>query len=180
MPELRSVTCPLTSWSPDAVFLWFLGTAIAAVWFVFRDPNFDYRLLCIGALLPDAVDVWFGGARAFHSLTVSIGVLVVVVVASVGRKRWRKRALAIPIGMMLHLVFDGAFSNNQLFWWPVGGVAFDDESLPSVARGWVSVVLELIGVLILVWVWRKFGLRSTIRRHRFLRAGALEPVARRS
>ncbi|HRE01499.1 MAG TPA: hypothetical protein PLV68_09370, partial [Ilumatobacteraceae bacterium] len=77
------------------MLFWFLGTAVAAVWFVFRDPRFDYRLLCIGALVPDAIDVWFGGARAMHSITISIAVLAVIVAASAGRRRWRKPALAV-------------------------------------------------------------------------------------
>jgi len=160
------------------VFLWFFGTAIVSVWFVFRDPHFDYRLLCVGAILPDLIDPWFGGARAFHSLVVSIAVLVLVVVLSSGRKRWRKRALAIPIGMLLHLVYDGAFANADLFWWPFSGLQFDDDPLPSVARGWFNIVLELIGLLLLTWVWRNFGLRSAERRHRFLTTGELEPVTR--
>lgn len=159
------------------MFFWFLGTAIAAVWFVFRDPSFDYRLLCVGALLPDVVDVWFGGARAMHSLTVSIAALLAVVIASAGRKRWRKRALAVPIGMMLHLVFDGAFSNTKLFWWPVGGLSFADDPLPSVARGWFNVVLEIAGLAILMWVARTFGLRSPTRRTAFARTGELRPTS---
>jgi len=77
--------------------------------------------------------------------------------------------------MMLHLVFDGAFSNARLFWWPLGGVSFEDEALPSVARGWGDVVLELVGLLILVGVVRRFDLRSAARRRRFLQTGALEP-----
>ena len=162
-------------WFDSTVFFWFLGTAIASVWFVFRDPRFDYRLLCVGALLPDVIDPWFGGARAFHSVTVSIAVLLVVVVASAGRKPWRKRALAIPIGMMLHLVFDGAFSNTKVFWWPIGGLHFTDDPLPSVARGWFNIPLELIGIGLLIWVWRTFGLRSKTRRDRFLRTGRLDP-----
>ena len=158
------------------MFLWFLGTAIAAVWFVFRDPRFDYRLLCLGAVLPDVVDAPFGGARAFHSITISIGALLAVVIASAGRKRWRKRALAVPIGMMLHLVFDGAYSNTRLFWWPIGGLSFRDDPLPSVARGWFDVVLEVIGLVLLWWVWKTFGLRSRARRDRLVRDGSLTPV----
>jgi hypothetical protein len=158
------------------VFFWFLGTAIVSVWFVFRDPRFDYRLLCVGALLPDLIDVWFGGARAFHSITLSIVVLVGVVVASAGRKVWRKRALSIPIGMMLHLVYDAAFADARLFWWPLGGLSFSDKPLPSVDRGLIDVLLELIGIAILTWVWRTFGLRSAARRLVFLRTGALTPV----
>ena len=159
------------------MLLWFFGTAIVSVWFVFRDPRFDYRLLCVGALLPDLVDIWFGGARAFHSVTVSIAVLLGVVIASGGRKRWRKRALAIPIGMMLHLVFDGAFSDAHGFWWPFGGLSFRDRPLPSVDRGWFGLVFEAAGAALLVWVWRSFGLRSPARRQAFLRTGELQPVA---
>lgn len=160
------------------MFLWFLGCAVAAVWFVFRDPSFDYRLLCVGVLLPDAVDVWFGGARAFHSVTTSIGALVAIVIASAGRRRWRKRALAIPIGMMLHLVFDGAFSNSRLFWWPIGGFGFADDPLPSAARGWFNVLLEIVGVFLLIWIWRHFGLRNPASRRRFVHTGALVPLPR--
>ena len=160
------------------MLLWFWGTAIASVWFVFRDPNFDYRLLCVGAILPDLIDVWFGGARAMHSVAVSIGVMLVIVVASAGRRRWRKRALAIPIGMMLHLVFDGAFSKSKLFWWPIGGVHFNRDPLPSVSRGPIDIVLEIFGLGMLVWAYRAFGLRSPARRRAFLRTGRLAPAHR--
>jgi len=34
------------------VIAWFAVTAVAAVWFVFRDPRFDYRLLIVGAVVP--------------------------------------------------------------------------------------------------------------------------------
>ena len=160
------------------MFFWFVGTAVVSVWFVFRDPNFDYRLLCVGTLLPDAIDAGFGGARALHSVTVSIGVLLAIVIASAGRKRWRKRALAVPIGMMLHLVYDGAFTKARVFWWPLGGVRFHDDPLPSVSRGLLDIPLELLGLALLVWVWRSFGLRVPARRAALLRSGSLDHVAR--
>lgn len=155
------------------MLFWFLGTAIVSVWFVFRDAQFDYRLLCVGALLPDIVDPWFGGARALHSMTVSIAALIMVVAASAGRKKWRKAALGLPIGMMLHLVYDGAFSNTRLFWWPIGGLQFRDEALPSAARAWIDIPLELIGIGALWWVWRTFGLGAKEQRERFVRTGRL-------
>ena len=48
------------------MFLWFVATAIVSVWFVFRDPRFDYRLLIVGSVLPlaDGRDGW--GVRAAH------------------------------------------------------------------------------------------------------------------
>ena len=60
------------------MFLWFIGTAVVTVWYVFRDPRFDYRLLAVGAVLPDVIDLPGGYARWAHSLTVSVGALVVV------------------------------------------------------------------------------------------------------
>ena len=42
--------------------LWFVSTAVLTVWFVFRDPRFDYRLLIVGSVLPD-LDGLFGGRR---------------------------------------------------------------------------------------------------------------------
>ena len=174
-----SARTAVASWFARSVLLWFFGTAIVSVWFVFRDPRFDYRLLCLGAILPDLVDVWFGGARRVPQPHDRIAVLLVVVLASAGRKRWRKRALAIPIGMLLHLVFDGTFTNADLFWWPFSGLSFADDPLPSLDRGWLDLLLELIGLGLLTWVWHNFGLRSPARRRRFLTTGELEPVGPR-
>ena len=83
--------------------------------------------------------------------------------------------LALPIGVMLHLVFDGAFGDDGVFWWPFSG-GFDDAPLPVVARGRWSVVLELAGVGLAVWCVRRFGLRDPRRRQRFVRTGTLEDV----
>ena len=135
------------------MFLWFIGTAVLAVWFVFRDPRFDYRVLAAGALLPDAVDLPAGHARWAHSLTVSVGVLIAVVLATSGHRRLRKLLLALPIGMFLHLVFDGAFSATEVFWWPFSG-GWGDTQLFSLQRGWWNLPLELAGVAMLAWAWR--------------------------
>ena len=56
--------------------------------------------------------------------------------------------------MILHLVFDGAWNNTEVFWWPFFGVSFDDDPLPILDRGWWSLPLEAIGVAICVWLWR--------------------------
>ena len=78
------------------MFFWFIGTAVVTVGFVFRDPRFDYRLLVVGSVLP-IVDVVFGGARALHSITVSIALLVVVMLATAGRRPIRRLLLGVPI-----------------------------------------------------------------------------------
>lgn len=160
------------------MFFWFIGTAIMTVGVVFRDPRFDYRLLIVGSVLP-ITDAAFGGARALHSVTVSVGLLAALMIATSGRKPIRKLLLGLPIGMILHLVYDGAWNNTEVFWWPFFGLSFDDAGLPIVDRGWLSLPLEAIGVVICAWLWRRNRLGDRARRTKFLRDGQLDAVPER-
>jgi hypothetical protein len=157
------------------VLLWFVGGAIVAVWYVFRDPTFDLRVLVLGVLLADLVEIPMGGAGPLHSVLVSVIVLIGVVLATIGRRKARKRLLALPIGMMLHLVLDGAFTRPEVFWWPFLGDP-GDIAVPSVDRGWWNVGLEIIGALLCLWVWRRFDLADRERRSLLVRSGRLDPV----
>jgi hypothetical protein len=157
------------------VLLWFAGTALAAAWLVFRDPRFDHRLLVVGALLPDVIDVPFGGARVAHALVAPVTVLTLVMLATRGRRAVRRSLLAVPIGMFLHLVFDGAFRDATPFWWPFASLG--DAPLPAVARGWWNVPLEVVGFVLLVVFWRLWGMDDARRRSVFLRSGTVTVVS---
>ena len=137
------------------MFFWFIATAVLTIAWVFKDPRFDYRLLAVGAVLPDLVD-WPTGWRVMHSVVTSIAVLALVMLVSLGRKPYRKLLLGLPIGMFLHLVFDGAFTSAEMFWWPIGGWDFSVAELPVVSRGWWNVPLEIVGTFAL---WRWWGRR---------------------
>lgn len=154
------------------MFLWFLGMTLGAVWYVFRDPRFDVRLLAVGAVLPE-LDGLFGGARVMHSLAFSLVLLALVMVLTVGRRSARKLCLGLPIGTMLHLVFDGAWADAHVFGWPLGGRSFEDAALPTVERGWWNLPLELVGLAVLVWFWRRAGLADPARRRELWRTGRL-------
>ena len=159
------------------MFFWFIATSIWSVWFVFRDPKFDYRLLAIAALTPDLVDGLlqaFGLAHgAMHSVVTSIAVLFAIMIATAGRRPSRQRLLAIPIGLFMHLIFDGAFSATKTFWWPLTGIALGDKSIPSVERGTLNLPLELLGFVACVIAWRYFALSDKTRRTKFLITGEL-------
>ncbi len=154
---------------------WFVGTAVITVGFVFRDPRFDYRLVIVGSVLPVA-DGLFGGARALHSLTASVALLAVLMVATAGRRPIRRTLLGLPIGMFLHLVFDGAWNDTETFWWPFTGTGFSGAGWPITERGAWSVVLEAVGVALCVWLWRRNDLGDAARRRAFLRDGRLVAV----
>src|SRR3954453_2556826 len=159
------------------MFLWFIGTAVISVWYVFRDPRFDYRLLAVGALVPDIIDLPGGQARWAHSLTVAVGTLAAVMLVTVGRRPIRRLRLAVPIGMLLHLVFDGVFASTEVFWWPFAG-SWGDVQVPSLQRGRRHVVLEALGALVLWWMRRRWRLADTERRGRLVRHGLLEQPAK--
>lgn len=160
------------------MFFWFIATAVFAVGFVFRDPRFDYRLLVVGSVLP-LVDGLFGGARALHSITVSIALLVVLMLATSGRKPIRKMLLGLPIGMFMHLVFDAAWNDTDTFWWPFTGVDFVGSEFPVTARGMWSIVLEVAGVAGCVWLFRHNELSDPVRRREFVNDGRLSVVPER-
>lgn len=149
-----------------------------SVGLVFRDPRFDYRLLIVGSVMPIG-DGFFGGSRALHSVTVAILLLALLMVATAGRKPVRKMLLGLPIGMILHLVFDGAWNNTSVFWWPFFGVTFDDSPLPVIERGWWGIPFEIVGIALCVWLWRHNGFSDRARRRQFLHDGELDAVPER-
>ncbi|NKB41933.1 MAG: hypothetical protein GKR86_13030 [Ilumatobacter sp.] len=161
------------SWSePGVVFFWFIATAVITVGFVFRDPTFDNRLLMVGSVLP-GFDIVFGRSRVLHSVTVSIALLTLVMLATDRGSVRRKTLLGLPIGMILHLVFDAAWNDTATFWWPFTGLAFDDVGMSITDRGLVSVVLEAAGFVLCIWLWRINGLGGAARMRRFLADGQL-------
>jgi membrane-bound metal-dependent hydrolase YbcI (DUF457 family) len=155
------------------MLLWFAGMSFVAVWAVFKDPAIDHRLVIVGALLPDVIDIWTGGRGLAHTMLFSVVLLTVVMLGTRGRRLLRRRLLALPIGTFLHLVLDGMWADKQVFWWPVYGTSFGNRPLPSIERGWLDLPLEVIGLVALVWAWRRFRLSEPERRRYFLATGRL-------
>jgi len=133
------------------MFFWFIGTAVATIWFVFHDKKFAYRLVVAGALAPDVIEVFLGHAGPLHSVVTMVAIMAAVMLITYGRKKSRSNMLAFVIGMFLHLVFDGAFTNTKMFWWPISGLQFGDYALPVFDRGLINIPLEIVGVLLILW-----------------------------
>ena len=150
--------------------LWFIGPSILIVWSVFRSPAADYRVVAVGALLP-LVELPLGEPRLFHSLTGAAALLVGVMVGGRGQRLVQRRLLGLPIGVLIHLVLDGAWADTHGFWWPVLGTSWSTSELPELGRGGFNLVLELIGALACWWGWRRFRLGEADRRRLFVQTG---------
>ena len=156
--------------------LWFVATSVLGVRYVFRDPRFDYRLLIVGAVLPDVVDVVFGGARVLYTVTASVALMTLIMLATRRGTLLRRRLLPLAIGTFMHLVFDGAFANTDVFWWPFTGTSFGGARLPVAERGAFNLVLEVLGAVGIAWIVKRHGLRDREARRRFLSTGELVEV----
>src|SRR5664279_3486065 len=110
----------------------------------------DYRMVMAGSVLP-LVETPFGDGP-LHTLIVPTAMLIVIMAVTPGRRLVRRRLLGVPIGMFLHLVLDGAWARTRLFWWPFAGLAFGSDRALVVDRGIWSVVLEVVGAMLGVWL----------------------------
>ncbi|MFZ4433189.1 MAG: metal-dependent hydrolase [Microthrixaceae bacterium] len=154
------------------MILWFAVLSVVLTWAVFQSPAIDYRLVALGAVLPVVESPW--GAGFLHSLLAPTLVLLIVMLATTGRRLVRRRWLGLPIGMYLHLVLDGAWTRTETFWWPVLDRSFSPGAAPEWSRGWWSLLLDVLAVAVAVWAYRRFGLDDPERRSRFLRTGQLD------
>ena len=154
------------------MFLWYVGGSVLLVANIFRSVGVDYRLIAIGALLPLLVDLPVDHRAFGHTLAFAVALLVVVMVATIGRPRLlRRRLLCLPIGVFFGLVLSGAWT-GQGFWWPF--TSWDHEAL--LPAWWVVLLEELAGLVACWWIVGQFDLYLPEPRHRFWRTGRLEAV----
>ena len=110
--------------------LWYIGLSVLVVANVFRSSGLDFRLVALGSMLPLLVDLPVGHRAFGHSLLFPVALLTVVMIGMIGRSRLRRRQLlCVPIGVFCGLVLSGAFTANEVFWWPGFGADFGNESL---------------------------------------------------
>jgi hypothetical protein len=156
------------------VFVFFVAAAVLAVLFVFDSPAIDYRFVAAGGVLPLVEDL-SGRPLVLHTLLGSVGLMAVVMAATVGRRLARRRLLGVPIGTFVFLVAAGTWTRTDLFWWPVAGRdGIAAGPLPEFDRPILILVgLELAGVVSLVWLSRRFELHRPENRAELLSSGRL-------
>ncbi len=140
------------------MLIWFVVGAVVAVALVFDSPAMDFRLVVLGAVLPVAEGA-VGGPWLLHTLLAGVILLAVVMLVARGRRLVQRRWLGVPIGLMAHLVLDGTWSDTDVFWWPFAGLdALGGSRVPEFGRGATGLLLEVVGLVLGVWAWRRFGL----------------------
>jgi hypothetical protein len=154
------------------MLLWYVGVSVLLVANIFKSSGIDYRLVALGSMLPLLIDLPVGHTAFGHTVLFPIALLVVVMVGTIGRSRLtRRRLLCLPIGVFCGLILSGAFTNADLFWWPLGGTTFPDDSLLPV--WWAVLLEELAGLVAIWWVIGQFDLYLPEPRRELFRTGRL-------
>jgi hypothetical protein len=102
--------------------------------------------------------------------------MVLVMLATRHRRMLRRAWLGLPIGLFMHLILDGTWSRSEAFWWPLLGIDADRGRLPELSRGAGGLALELVGIAVGWWLWRRLGLDDAGRRRTLLTTGRLPAV----
>lgn len=153
------------------MLLWFIALSFALVLLVFDSAALDYRLIMAGSLVPWLDFIW-GPPWVLHSVLFPVLLMIAVMLIGWGRRLVQRRWLGLPIGVFLHQVLAATWTNETLFWWPVFGTA--DDSTPSIPPLALAVVLELIGAVVAVWLYRYLKLGDERRRQLFLSTGHID------
>jgi hypothetical protein len=162
------------------VIFWHTGTTLVVLWFAMRgNPRLDYRVAALGALIPDLVDKPIGrvlfreryetGHLWGHTLLLNVAFFAVLFAM---RGRAKRKLVLLPIGSLLHLAEDGMWSSPRVFWWPLFGTAFPRD--PGWRLTWSAVLMEVVGVILLLWLFAAHGMLSRDGLVAFLRTGHLE------
>ena len=93
----------------------------------------DYRLVVVGALLPDIIDkplaFWLAPSLVNQSIqsighSLAFGLLLLAVSLTMLRLWDHRGLLVIAVGSAGHLLLDQMWQFNEVFLWPVQGLAF--------------------------------------------------------
>ena len=158
------------------MLLWYTGVSVVIVLVVFQSVGVDYRLVALGSLVPLAIDLPLWRMAYGHSLVVTVGLLVVVMLGTIGRPRLvRRRLLCLPIGAFCGLVLSGAWMETDVFWWPFTGTSIPHVDLfPAIG---IVLLEELAGLAAWAYVAIRFELVEPAPREAFLRTGRLQARA---
>jgi inner membrane protein len=171
------------------MLFWHLGVTAAVIFMTLGRRRIDYRVVLLGAILPDLIDKPIGRiffekefqtSRLFgHTLLVWVVVLLAIQLTLRGptARRW----FILPIAAMLHLALDGMWNDPVTLFWPLFGTEFPkvpvqdywlEVFLRPLEHPWV-LAQEIVGLGLLLYLGFAYRLHERATRREFIRSGSL-------
>ena len=154
------------------MFLWFVVLAPVIVAEIFKSPKLDYRLVSFAAVFPILGSIPIL-PNIFHSFLFPTIVLVLVMLSTVGKRLRRRKLLAFPIGLYLHLILDFSWLSDKSLWWPFFGSDLDNLVTPELEDIPVKLALDLFSIAIGMWAWTRYKLNDPDNLKLYIRSGNL-------
>lgn len=171
------------------MLFWHLGLTAGIVFLTLGRRRIDYRVVLLGAILPDLIDKPIGrvffvdqfeNSRLFaHTFLFAIVLLLAIQLGTRGdvARRW----FVLPIAVLIHLALDGMWNEPVTLFWPLFGFEFPKAPVDSY---WLEVLFrpfenpieglkELAGLAVLIYMSFAYELYKRPRFREFLRTGAL-------
>ena len=171
------------------MLFWHLGMTAAIVFVTLGRRRIDYRVVLLGAVLPDLLDKPVGrvffqdifeSSRIFGH-TLAFVLLSMLFVQLFLRGNTARRWFVLPIAVLIHLALDAMWDQPVTLFWPLFGTEFPKD---PVGNYWLEVLLrpfehpleavkEVAGLVVLAYLARAFDLFRRERLRAFIRTGAL-------
>ena len=166
------------------MLFWHLGVTAAIVYATLGRRRIDYRVVLLGALLPDLIDIPLGrfllrdryGTQHLWGHTLLLVVVLSLVVMLFLRGDTARRWFVLPMAALIHLGLDAMWSHPVAFYWPLFG-PFPREAIGPVLHSLLrpaTIVEELVGLGLLTYLFVGHDLQDRGHRREFLRTGKLE------
>ncbi|MEO7803493.1 MAG: metal-dependent hydrolase [Actinomycetota bacterium] len=167
-----------------------LGVTCGIVFATLGRRRIDYRVVMLGAILPDLVDKPLGRLffeDTFHRSrlfghTILFATVLLLGFQFVLRGDVARRWFILPIAAAIHLALDGMWNDPVTLFWPFFGTTFppvfvDNYWLEVLQRPLthpLELVKEVLGAAILIYLGFAYGLFDRLAFRRFLSSGKLE------
>lgn len=171
------------------MIFWHLGVTCVIILLALGVRRIDYRVVLLGAILPDLIDKPIGriffedtfqASRLFgHTLLFVTALLLSIQLVLRGKtaRRW----FILPIACLIHAVLDGMWNQPVTWFWPLFGTTFPPdpggnywlEVLQRPFKHPLTMVGEIVGLALLAYLYRAFRLQDPDNRRKFLRTGEL-------
>ncbi len=171
------------------MLFWHLGMTAAIIFVTLGWRRIDYRVVLLGAILPDLIDKSIGrvlfqgrfqsGHLFAHTLAFSVVLLLVIqlMLRGASARRW----FILAIAALLHLGLDAMWTEPIVLFWPAFGTQFPAE---PAAQYWLEAlrrpfqvpsegIKELVGLVLLAYLGYGFDLHKREALREFLRTGHL-------
>lgn len=171
------------------MIFWHMGVTAALILVTLGVRRIDYRVVLLGAILPDLIDKPLGQllfreqfqtGRLFGHTLLFITVVLLGIQLTL-RGETARRWFILPIAALIHLGVDGMWNQPLTLFWPLFSTTFPPD--PSAGPLWESLLRpftdlsvaarELVGLALLAFMWKAFGLKDRSLRQDFIRKGRL-------